>query len=150
MIALIQRVTQARVTVACRELAEIRTGILALIALEKHDTEADMKRLAERLIRYRIFPDRDHKMNLSVQDIQGGLLLVPQFTLAADTRKGNRPSFSAAAPPDKSRAMFEAFVAMVRSIHPNTASGCFGEDMQVQLTNDGPVTFLLRSPPHPG
>ncbi|MCI0734339.1 MAG: D-aminoacyl-tRNA deacylase [Methylococcaceae bacterium] len=150
MIALIQRVTQARVTIGGKEFAEIQTGILALIAIEKHDTDLEMQRLAERLTSYRIFPDRNNKMNLSVTDIDGDLLLVPQFTLAADTRRGNRPGFSAAAPPDRSRAMFEKFVAMVRLRHPSTAVGCFGEDMQVSLTNDGPVTFLLRTPAHSG
>ncbi|MGH8548768.1 MAG: D-aminoacyl-tRNA deacylase [Methylococcales bacterium] len=130
MIALIQRVTQAEVTIGGKKFAEIGTGILALIAIEKHDTDLEMNRLAERLTCYRIFPDRNNKMNLSL----------------ADTGKGNRPSFSAAATPERSRAMFEKFVAMVRSRHSNTASGCFGEDMQVSLTNDGPVTFLLRTP----
>lgn len=145
MIALIQRVTGASVRVGDRQVADIRAGILALVAIERDDTEEDMKRLAKRLINYRIFPDRDNKMNLSLDDIGGDLLLVPQFTLAADTRKGCRPGFSLAAPPEKSRTMFEQFVVMVRSKYPNTASGCFGEDMQVSLTNDGPVTFLLRT-----
>jgi D-tyrosyl-tRNA(Tyr) deacylase len=144
MIALIQRVIHAEVAVRGKTVARAGYGILALVAIEKQDADTEMHRLAERLLNYRIFPDQDKKMNLSLCDIGGELLLVPQFTLAADTRKGNRPSFSAAAPPEKSRSMFEQFVGLMKCRHQQTECGCFGEDMQVSLTNDGPVTFLLQ------
>lgn len=143
MIALIQRVSQARVEIQDQTVAEIGRGILALIAIEKSDTQIDLERLTERLIGYRIFPDQDGKMNLGLKEIRGELLLVPQFTLAADTRKGNRPSFSSAAPPDLSRALFEQFVEIACAKYPKTACGIFAQDMQVSLTNDGPVTFWL-------
>ncbi len=144
MIALIQRVKHAEVTVGGKTVARAGYGILALVAIEKQDTDTEMQRLAERLLNYRIFPDQNKKMNLSLCDIGGDLLLVPQFTLAADTRNGNRPGFSAAAPPEQSRSMFEQFVGLMECRHQQTECGCFGEDMQVSLTNDGPVTFLLH------
>ena len=145
MRALIQRVSHAEVSVAGERVAAIQRGILALIGVEAGDDAARSSRLLERLLTYRIFPDGEGRMNLSVTDIAGGLLLVPQFTLAADTRKGTRPGFSTAAPPDAARALFEALVGDAQGRHPAVAAGRFGADMQVSLTNDGPVTFLLET-----
>jgi D-tyrosyl-tRNA(Tyr) deacylase len=118
-----------------------------LVGVEREDTEAGAARLAERVLGYRVFPDRDGKMNLSTADVGGGVLLVPQFTLAADTQKGMRASFTPAAAPERGRALFDALVAAVRARHPGCATGRFGADMQVHLVNDGPVTFWLRVPP---
>lgn len=145
MRALIQRVGHAEVSVAGERIAAISRGILALIGVEAGDGAAQAARLVERVLTYRIFPDGEGRMNLSVADIGGGLLLVPQFTLAADTRKGTRPGFSTAAPPEAARALFEAFVKDAEGRHPVVATGRFGADMQVSLTNDGPVTFLLET-----
>lgn len=145
MRALIQRVSHAEVSVAGARIAAISRGILALIGVEAGDGAAQAARLLERVLTYRIFPDGEGRMNLSVADIGGGLLLVPQFTLAADTRKGTRPGFSTAAPPEMARALFEAFVKAAQDRHPVVATGRFGADMQVSLTNDGPVTFLLQT-----
>lgn len=145
MIALIQRVTSASVTVDNQTIGEIENGILALIGVEKHDQQANADRLFERLVGYRIFSDADDKMNLSVTDIGGGLLLVPQFTLAADTRKGKRPSFSTAAPPQEGQALFNYFVEQAQQKFPSVATGEFGADMKVSLCNDGPVTFWLTA-----
>lgn len=139
-----QRVTGARVDVEGKTVGEISTGIAVLVAVEPEDDDRNMRRLLERLLAYRVFPDRSGRMNRSLTDIEGGLLLVPQFTLAADTRKGNRPSFTSAAPPELGKRLFEAMVERARDIHPGTASGIFGADMQVTLTNDGPVTFWLH------
>jgi D-tyrosyl-tRNA(Tyr) deacylase len=147
MISVIQRVTQAEVGVAGICVGKIGRGILALVAVERGDAEAQAERLAERILGYRIFPDADGKMNLSAADIGGELLLVSQFTLAADTRKGTRPSFTPAAPPEEGRRLFDYFVEAVRKQHPHIATGQFGADMQVSLINDGPVTFTLRVPP---
>ncbi|MGQ0587047.1 MAG: D-aminoacyl-tRNA deacylase [Gammaproteobacteria bacterium] len=145
MIGLLQRVSGASVTVAGREIASIGRGLLVLVGVQKDDGEAQVARLLERLLSYRVFPDADGRMNLSVRDIGGGLLLVPQFTLAADTGKGTRAGFSTAAEPARARALFEALVRDARAAWPQTAAGEFGADMQVTLTNDGPVTFWLES-----
>jgi D-aminoacyl-tRNA deacylase len=147
VIALIQRVSQAAVTVDARTVGEIGRGILALIGIERGDSAAQSERLLERVLTYRIFEDDEGRMNLSVADIQGGLLLVPQFTLAADTQKGTRPGFSTAEKPDVARKMFELWVAAARARHPQVACGEFGAHMRVSLVNDGPVTFWLRSAP---
>lgn len=147
MIGLLQRVTQAKVAVDGTVIAEIGCGVLALIGVEAGDGVREADRLLERMLGYRIFPDAEGRMNLSLRDVAGGLLLVPQFTLAADTGKGARPSFSSAAPPEAGRALFERLVAAAQAGYPHVASGRFGADMKVTLTNDGPVTFWLRVPP---
>ena len=147
MIALIQRVTNASVVVDEETVGAIGQGIMALIGVEKGDSEAQIKRLSERLLGYRIFSDADGKMNLNLQQIGGGLLLVPQFTLAASTEKGMRPSFSSAAMPDVGQQRFEQFVEVCRAKHNPVATGVFGADMQVSLCNDGPVTFSLQVNP---
>lgn len=144
MIGLLQRVTRARVEVADQTVGEIERGLLVLICAERGDTDAQADRLLDRLLTYRVFPDAKGKMNLSLTDIEGGLLLVPQFTLAADTRKGTRPSFSSAAPPDVGARLFAYVASQARQQHSPVATGQFGADMQVSLTNDGPVTFWLR------
>ena len=144
MIALIQRVSHASVVVANNTVGEIDQGILALIGVEKKDGEEQLQRLLKKILNYRIFADEDDKMNLSVQDIKGGLLLVPQFTLAADTRKGNRPSFSSAATPAQAQQLFEQLVAEARNQYQYVSSGQFAADMKVSLLNDGPVTFWLQ------
>ena len=147
MIALIQRVTHAEVAVDGEVVGRIGHGLLALIGVERGDGEKQAERLLERLLDYRVFADADRRMNLSVRDVLGGLLLVPQFTLAADTRKGTRASFTPAAAPELGRALFEYLLELAQTQHPLVASGCFGADMQVTLTNDGPVTFWLTAPP---
>lgn len=144
MISVIQRVKQAEVSIDGRCVGSIGQGLMGLVAVEKGDAEPQAKRLAERLLSYRIFADDDDKMNLSVNDIQGGVLLVSQFTLAADTRKGARPSFSPAATPEEGRHLFDVLVESVKQAHEPVACGQFGADMQVSLVNDGPVTFILR------
>ncbi len=144
MITIIQRVTQAQVSVNDEVIGRIGQGIMALVAIEKNDAEQQAERLLERILNYRIFADQNDKMNLSLRDIAGGLLLVPQFTLAADTRKGNRPSFASAAPPEKGRELFGYLQQLAASRYPATAFGRFGADMQVSLVNDGPVTFSLQ------
>ena len=144
MIGLIQRVTRAKVEVDSQAVAQIDRGILALIGVEKQDTSATAERLAQRIIQYRIFPDADGKMNLSLQDTGGELLLVPQFTLPADTRKGNRPSFSSAAPPEMGQRLFRELADFARQSYGRVQTGVFGANMQVSLTNDGPVTFWLQ------
>jgi D-tyrosyl-tRNA(Tyr) deacylase len=147
VIALIQRVSEAAVTVDARTVGEIGRGVLALIGIERGDSPAQSDRLLERVLTYRIFEDDAGRMNLSLADIHGGLLLVPQFTLVADTRKGTRPGFSTAEAPDVARTMFGQFVAAARTRHPDVACGEFGSHMRVSLVNDGPVTFWLRSGP---
>lgn len=147
MIALIQRVAEASVTVADEVVARIGPGLLALAAVERGDGEPQAMRLAERILAYRVFDDADGRMNLSLSDSGGGLLLVPQFTLAADTRKGARPSFTPAAGPQSSRALFEALVTAARSRHRPVETGQFGARMRVALVNDGPVTFWLEVKP---
>jgi len=147
MIALIQRVTRAQVRIGDRIAGEIGRGLVALVAVQRADTQAEAARLLERVLSYRAFDDPEGKMNLSVRDIQGGLLVVSQFTLAAETRKGNRPGFSLAAAPDEGRVLFDWFVARARASHRNVATGEFGAEMQVELVNDGPVTFWLEVEP---
>jgi D-tyrosyl-tRNA(Tyr) deacylase len=147
MIALIQRVSRAEVTVANQLLGRIERGLLALVGIERDDNQRSGQRLLERVLGYRVFDDCDDKMNLSLRDIGGGLLLVPQFTLAADTTKGMRAGFSTAASPEQARLLFAGFVAAARAAHPQVASGEFGADMRVSLVNDGPVTFWLRANP---
>ncbi len=144
MIALIQRVTEAKVVVSDENIGEIGQGILAFIGIEKEDSAELVSRLLNKILSYRIFADNEDKMNLSVQDIKGGLLLVPQFTLAADTQKGCRPSFSSAAPPTLGKALFRELVLQAKNNYQNIATGEFGADMKVSLLNDGPVTFWLQ------
>lgn len=145
MIALIQRVTEARVVVEGEVVGAIGRGLLAFVAVEPGDTEARAERLLERVLGYRVFPDTQGRMNLGLSDVGGGLLLVPQFTLAADTRKGMRPSFSSAAAPQDGRPLFDHLVDQARAAHPEVATGRFGAEMQVALVNDGPVTFWLAA-----
>lgn len=145
MIALLQRVTCASVTVESKVIAQIERGLLVLIAVHRDDVERDIERLAERILTYRVFPDADGRMNRSLQDESAGLLLVPQFTLAADTRKGTRASFTRAASPQKGAAYFERLVENCRGQVERVETGQFGAHMQVSLTNDGPVTFWLTS-----
>ena len=147
MIGLLQRVSEARVVVAGETVGAIGRGLLVLVGVERGDGEAQAERLLERLLGYRVFPDGDDRMNLSLTDIAGGLLLVPQFTLPADTAKGMRPSFTPAAEPAEGRRLFEYLLARAHEAHPDMASGRFGADMEVHLVNDGPVTFWLRVPP---
>ena len=144
MIGLLQRVSRARVAVAGKTVAAIEHGLLVFVGVERDDTPAHADRLLTRLLGYRVFPDEAGKMNRSVRDIQGSLLFVPQFTLAADTRKGMRASFTPAAAPEHGRRLFEFLVARAREHHERVRSGVFGADMQVTLTNDGPVTFWLQ------
>lgn len=144
MIGLIQRVSRASVQVDGRITGAIERGLLVLVGVQKHDDDGRALRLLERLIGYRVFADEAGKMNLSLRDIGGGLLLVPQFTLAADTQKGMRPSFSSAAPPQEGKRLFDYLVQQAKSQYPNVATGVFGADMQVSLINDGPVTFWLE------
>lgn len=145
MLALIQRVTEAAVHVDGVCIGKISAGLLALVAVEPDDDPPRILRMAERLLAYRVFADAGGKMNLSLADTGGGLLLVPQFTLAADTSRGLRPSFSAAAPPEQGRIGFQALLAACRARHGRVESGQFGAHMMVSLCNDGPVTFLLTS-----
>lgn len=147
MIALIQRVAEARVAVAGEAVGTIGRGVLALVGVERGDTEREAQRLAERVLGYRIFPDAEGKMNRSLADIAGGLLLVPQFTLAADTKSGTRPGFSTAAAPEEGKRLFDYLVQLSREKHSVVATGRFGADMQVSLVNDGPVTFWLQVSP---
>lgn len=147
MIALIQRVSEARVEVAGETVGAIGAGILALIGVERGDMFAEAARLAERVLGYRIFPDAEGRMNLSLASAGGGLLAVPQFTLAADTHKGARPSFSAAASPQEGERLFHDFVWLARARHAPVETGRFGAEMRVSLVNDGPVTFWLRVAP---
>lgn len=144
MIGLLQRVSQAQVVVDTVTVGEIQRGLMVLVGVERGDDEAKAQRLLERLLGYRVFPDEAGRMNLSLKDIDGGLLLVPQFTLAADTKKGTRPGFSSAAHPDDGRRLFDWFCERARSEFAQVETGVFGADMQVSLTNDGPVTFWLQ------
>lgn len=145
MIGLLQRVSEARVVVAGETVGAIERGLLVLVGVQRGDDEARAERLLERLLGYRVFPDAQDRMNLSLRDIDGGLLLVPQFTLAADTRKGTRASFTSAAPPDEGERLFDYLVGSARAAHPRIATGRFGADMRVALLNDGPVTFWLET-----
>jgi D-tyrosyl-tRNA(Tyr) deacylase len=145
MISIIQRVSTAKVTVGNQDIGAIDMGILALVAIEKEDSEKEAERLLERILNYRIFADEHDRMNLSLRDIDGGLLLIPQFTLAADTNKGNRPSFISAASPEKGRQLFVYLQDRALTTYANVQFGQFGADMQVSLINNGPVTFTLRA-----
>jgi D-tyrosyl-tRNA(Tyr) deacylase len=145
MIGLLQRVTEGRVSIAGETVGEIGQGLVVLVGVEKADDESKAERLLERLLGYRVFPDESGRMNLSLKDIQGGLLLVPQFTLAADTRKGTRAGFSTAAGPALGEQLFNHLLTHARNAYQPVASGEFGADMQVSLINDGPVTFWLES-----
>jgi D-tyrosyl-tRNA(Tyr) deacylase len=145
VIALLQRVVEAHVKIQGTVVARIGRGLSVFVGIKPSDDEEAGRRLLARILKYRIFSDAAGKMNLSLQDINGQLLLVPQFTLAADTGHGLRPGFSTAAPPAQGRLLFEAFSATARSQHAGVESGVFGADMQVSLTNDGPVTFWLES-----
>jgi D-tyrosyl-tRNA(Tyr) deacylase len=145
MIGLLQRVSQADVAINKNQtIAQIGQGLLVLIGIEKTDTMAVADRLLKRILNYRVFSDADDKMNLSLLDIKGDLLLVPQFTLPADTRKGNRPSFTPAAPPDQGKQLFDSLLAQARLQTLTVEAGQFAADMQVSMTNDGPVTFWLQ------
>jgi len=145
VIGLLQRVTEASVSVDGGIIGEIGPGLLVLVAVHRDDTAKDIARLAERVLGYRVFPDAEGRMNRSVSDVGGGLLLVPQFTLAADTKKGTRASFTHAAAPDMGREYFDRLVSACREHLDDVATGEFGADMQVSLINDGPVTFWLES-----
>lgn len=145
MLGLIQRVKHASVVVDKKVVGEIGQGILLLLGVEKADTEASADKLLDKVLAYRIFADQDNKMNCNVQQINGGVLVVSQFTLAADTRKGLRPSFSSAAPPAQAEQLYDYFVARMRERHSQVATGIFAADMQVSLLNDGPVTFMLKA-----
>jgi D-aminoacyl-tRNA deacylase len=147
MIALIQRVKRADVRVDERVTGAIGAGLLALVCAERGDNEAAADKLLAKMLGYRVFSDAAGKMNLSVQNAEGGLLLVSQFTLAADTNSGLRPSFTPAAPPDEGKRLFDYFVSQARAKHPVVETGEFGADMQVSLVNDGPVTFWLQVRP---
>lgn len=145
MIGLLQRVTSARVEVRGETVGAIEQGLLVLVGVQRGDEAPQAARLLERLLGYRVFPDARGRMNLSLRDIDGGLLLVPQFTLAADTHKGTRASFTAAAPPEQGADLFDHLVILAMAAHPRVAAGRFGADMQVSLVNDGPVTFWLEA-----
>ena len=147
MIGLLQRVSNARVDVAGKQIAAIEAGLLVFVGVQQGDREAEAQRLLDRLLGYRIFADSAGRMNHSVSDIRGGLLLVPQFTLAADTSKGMRPGFSSAASPADGQRMFDHLVRLAGARHSPVTHGCFGADMQVSLVNDGPVTFMLEVKP---
>jgi D-tyrosyl-tRNA(Tyr) deacylase len=147
MIGLLQRVTEAAVVVGDRTVAGIGHGLLVLVGVEKDDTEQTAERLAERILDYRVFADAEQRMNLGLRDAGGGLLLVPQFTLAADTHKGLRASFAKAAAPELGRRLFDVLAGHARLLHKPVETGEFGADMQVSLVNDGPVTFWLQVKP---
>jgi len=145
MIGLIQRVTHASVSVDNAVCGEINQGIMLLLGIQRDDDQNHADRLLEKILNYRIFADSQGKMNLSLRDINGGLLIVSQFTLAADTKKGLRPSFTSAAPPGHAEALYNHFTAQAKTRHNDIQCGIFGADMQVSLCNDGPVTFSLQS-----
>jgi D-tyrosyl-tRNA(Tyr) deacylase len=149
MLTIIQRVTTAKVTVNNEIIGQIGKGIMALVAVERDDSEKEAQRLLERILNYRIFADGNDRMNLSLRDIDGGLLLVPQFTLAADTNSGNRPSFTPAASPEKGQQLFGYLQQLAKVAYSHVEFGRFGADMQVALINDGPVTFTLRTTSQP-
>ena len=147
MIGLLQRVSSAQVSINCNIIASIEVGLLVFIGIEKDDTQQQADRLLDKLMGYRVFPDKDGKMNLSLSEVHGGLLLIPQFTLPADTKKGLRPSFSSAATPELGEKLFDYLLSSAKQKHTIVDSGYFGTYMQVSLTNDGPVTFWLQMPP---
>jgi D-aminoacyl-tRNA deacylase len=144
MLGLIQRVSHASVEVNGDIVGKIDRGILLLLGVQRDDTEEAVSKLLHKVMHYRIFPDENDKMNLNVQQVNGGLLIVPQFTLAADTRKGLRPSFTSSAPPDLAEERYNFFVEQAKQVCPQLATGIFGANMQVSLCNDGPVTFMLE------
>lgn len=144
MISLLQRVSFAKVEINQQTIGSINSGLLVFLAVEPNDSEKDAERLLNRILTYRIFEDEHKRMNLSIKDIQGELLIVPQFTLAADTQKGSRPSFSSAASPELGEKLFNYFVALAKQTSVIIATGKFGADMQVTLCNNGPVTFILQ------
>lgn len=144
MKAVLQRVAEARVVIAGETVGQIGGGLLVLVCAERGDTEAQADKLLAKILKLRIFSDDAGKMNLSVQDVKGGLLVVSQFTLAADASGGNRPSFTGAAAPDEGRRLYDYFVVQARALHPQVETGQFAADMQVHLVNDGPVTIPLR------
>lgn len=145
MIVVLQRVTQAKVDIDEKTVGQIGKGLMILVCAEKGDTDEKARLLAQRLLRYRIFEDENGKMNLSVTDVKGGLLLISQFTLAADTTRGNRPSFTPAAPPDEGKRLFDIFVQETEKSGLTVQTGQFGAYMRVSLVNDGPVTLTLRN-----
>jgi D-tyrosyl-tRNA(Tyr) deacylase len=145
MIALLQRVSSAQVVVDQAVIGSIDAGLMVLVCAERNDTEKQAEQLLTKLLSYRVFSDDAGKMNRSIKEVNGGLLLVPQFTLAADTQSGTRPSFTPAAPPELGKHLFDYFVEQARQRHPQVATGQFGADMKVSLTNDGPVTFWLQT-----
>jgi len=147
LIALLQRVTEASVTVEAQCIARIAKGLLVLLCAERGDSEKEADAVLGKLLSYRVFADAEGKMNLNLAQIQGELLLVPQFTLAADTRSGTRPSFTPAAPPAEASRLFDYTLSRARALHSVVESGCFGADMQVALVNDGPVTFWFQASP---
>ena len=149
MIALLQRVSEASVRVDGELIGRIDQGLLIFLCAERNDTEKEADALLAKLLAYRVFYDADGKMNLNVAQVNGGVLLVPQFTLAADTRSGTRPSFTPAAPPALARQLFDYVVDRARTMHSVVETGQFGTDMKVALINDGPVTFWLHVPPTP-
>lgn len=144
MLGLIQRVSYAHVEVNGDKVGEIGHGILLLLGIQVGDTEENVDRLQDKILQYRIFPDEQGRMNLNVEQVGGGLLVVSQFTLAANTRKGLRPSFTSAAAPEQAEKLYNYFISRAEHLYPDVASGIFGADMQVSLCNDGPVTFLLE------
>lgn len=145
MIGLIQRVSSASVAVDGKVVGEIGLGLLALIGVQREDEADHAKRLLEKMLNYRVFPDEQQRMNCSLRDTGGGLLLVSQFTLAADTKKGTRASFTPAAAPERAEALYDHLVSLARQSHPHVATGRFAADMKVSLVNDGPVTFWLET-----
>ena len=145
MLGLIQRVSSAFVIIDNEEIAKIDKGIVLLLGIQKNDDKDDAEKLLMKTLQYRIFPDLDGKMNQSLSDIAGELLIVSQFTLAADTRKGLRPGFSSAAPPDRAESLYNYFLSLAKNKHPIVQHGQFGANMNVTLTNDGPVTFMFQS-----
>lgn len=145
MLGLIQRVSSASVTIDGMVTGEIDRGLLLLLGVQKEDNSAVVDKLLDKVLKYRVFPDAEGHMNLGLAEVGGGLLIVSQFTLAANTRKGLRPSFSSAAPPELAERMYDEFLEKARAMHPVVASGKFGADMKVALVNDGPVTFLLAT-----
>lgn len=147
MKAVLQRVAEARVVIAGETVGQIGGGLLVLVCAERGDAEAQADRLLAKILKLRIFSDDAGKMNLSVQDVKGGLLIVSQFTLAADASGGNRPSFTGAAAPDEGRRLYDYFVAQARALHPEVQTGQFAADMKVHLVNDGPVTIPLQMAP---
>jgi D-tyrosyl-tRNA(Tyr) deacylase len=147
MIGLLQRVTHARVEVDGETIGAVGAGLLVLVGVQRGDSGTQADRLLERLLGFRVFPDAEGKMNRSLREVSGGLLLVPQFTLAADTRKGTRASFTSAAPPEEGKLLFDYLLTRAEAAHMPVASGQFGANMLVSLANDGPVTFWLEVPP---